>query len=239
MLDGENQTVVHDDADLLSDLVKAAHVDLLNQEADGKLTFNIATLQRMILFRLQSKIIEKAGPLTNLQSGNFNALDDPELQKAITDYAQGVRDWELMVEYGRRAGEDPTKDPFCISSKWPLTKQVMDRFGVHAGYDPYEHGTLNEHIGIFDQRTKVNRARDVKELSLRFGMSIVGGIALIAPMLIMVLHKTVVTDLVTTSVAVVVVSVLLSIFSSATPEMLLSTITAYAAVLVVFVGTLQ
>ncbi|GAW14729.1 hypothetical protein ANO14919_041320 [Xylariales sp. No.14919] len=239
MFDGENQTVVHGDAHLLSRLAKAAHDDLLSEDANGKSTLNIATLQRMILFRLQSKITEKAAPLTNLKSGNLNALDDPELQKAITDYVQGVRDWELMVEYGRRAEGDPTKDPFRVSSKWLLTKQVMDRFGVHAVHNPRWYGTLNEHIGILDPRNRVNRARDVKEFSLRFGMSIVGGVALIAPMVIMVLHKTVVTDLVTTSVAVVVVSVLLSIFSSATPEMLLSTITAYAAVLVVFVGTLQ
>lgn len=142
------------------------------------------------------------------------------------------------MEYGRKAEGFPTRDPFCISSERLLISQVMDRFGVHAEYDHYRYGTLNEHIG-FDQRTRVNRARQLKELSLRFGTSIIGGIALIAPMLIMVLHKDVVTDLVTTSVAVVVVSILLSIFSSATPERLLNTITAYAAVLVVFVGTLQ
>ncbi|KAJ8128174.1 hypothetical protein O1611_g5462 [Lasiodiplodia mahajangana] len=233
------QTVIHNDAHLLSDLVKAANVDLLNQDVDGNSTLNIATLQRMVLFRLQRKIIEKAAPLTDLKSGDFNALDDPELQKAIADYAQGVRDWELMVEHGRRAKGDPTKDPFCISSKWRLTSRVMNRFGVHAGDDRYRYGTLNKHIGIFDQRNRVNRARDLKELSLRFSMSIVGGVALIGPVLLMVLHKTIVTDLVTTSVAVVVVSALLTVFSSATPEMLLNTITAYTAVLVVFVGTLQ
>jgi hypothetical protein len=72
----------------------------------------------------------------------------------------------------------------------------------------------------------------------RLLMALVGGLALIAPMLVMVLHPTLLTRLLTTSTFVVAVSILLSWkMETAEPKDIVVATAAYAAVLVVFVGT--
>jgi hypothetical protein len=71
----------------------------------------------------------------------------------------------------------------------------------------------------------------------RFVMATFGGAALIAPMLIMTLHSTKLTALLTTSFFVVAIGILLSLFmDDAEPKDIMSTTAGYAAVLVVFVG---
>ncbi|KAI1264003.1 hypothetical protein F5Y18DRAFT_392132 [Xylariaceae sp. FL1019] len=224
---------------ILIDLIRAAQIDLMHSDTQDNTTLNIATLQRMVLFQLQRRIMEKSKPITNDPPQSIDLLEDKGLMTAIADYTQGIRDWELMVEYGNKSGGDPTRDPFCISSKWSLTSDAMKENGVLGRHATYHAGTLNKNIGIFKQRNQENRDRDWRELTLRFSMAVIAGVALIGPMLLMVLHKGIVTDLVTTSVAVVVVSAILSRWSTAAPEVMVGTIAAYAAVLVVFVGTLQ
>jgi len=69
-------------------------------------------------------------------------------------------------------------------------------------------------------------------------MAAFGGAALIAPMLILTLHPTKVTNLVTASAFVIVVAVLLAyVMTEATPQDIIGATAAYAAVLVVFVGS--
>jgi hypothetical protein len=68
-------------------------------------------------------------------------------------------------------------------------------------------------------------------------MALFGGVALVGPMLIMVLYKHLLTSLLTTSIAVFVFSLFLATFSTGSPETVLGAVAAYAAVLVVFVGT--
>jgi VIT1/CCC1 family predicted Fe2+/Mn2+ transporter len=69
-------------------------------------------------------------------------------------------------------------------------------------------------------------------------MALFGGLALIAPMLIMRLHSTLITQLVTTSVFVLAVGIVLAWYMrDADKKDILASTAAYAAVLVVFVGT--
>lgn len=80
---------------------------------------------------------------------------------------------------------------------------------------------------------------DKKEKFLgRLSMALFGGLALVSPMLIMTLHPGKVTSLVTTSVFVVAVAVTLAAFmTDAQGKDIIGATAAYAAVLVVFVGT--
>jgi hypothetical protein len=72
----------------------------------------------------------------------------------------------------------------------------------------------------------------------RLAMALFGGISLIAPMLIMRLHPTKLTELLTTSIFVLVVGVILAWYmKDAVNKDILAATAAYAAVLVVFVGT--
>jgi hypothetical protein len=92
--------------------------------------------------------------------------------------------------------------------------------------------------GTFLEDEKLRRKRKSEAFSRRLFMAAFGGAALIAPMLIMSLHPTKVTNLVTTPAFVVVVAVLLAyVMTEATPQDIIGATAAYAAVLVVFVGT--
>jgi hypothetical protein len=144
-----------------------------------------------------------------------------------------------MVDYEMKAAGDKTKDPFCISSKWDLTSEAMEKAGLQANGTRYESGTLDRKMGTFNQRNRVNKDRSFKAFMVRFIMAMFGGVALIGPMLLMVLHKDRATDLATTSVAVFLFAVIIAVYSNAAPEVIVGTVAAYAAVLVVFVGTLQ
>lgn len=72
----------------------------------------------------------------------------------------------------------------------------------------------------------------------RLAMALFGGAALIAPMLIMTLHQSKLTSLLTTSLFVVAVAVFSAWWmEDATSKDIVGATAAYAAVLVVFVGT--
>ena len=72
----------------------------------------------------------------------------------------------------------------------------------------------------------------------RLAMALFGRVALIAPMLIMTLHNTRVTTLLTTSLFMVAVAIVLAWWmEDARNQYIVAVTAAYAAVLVVFVGT--
>ena len=71
----------------------------------------------------------------------------------------------------------------------------------------------------------------------RIGAALLGGILLIVPMVIMAVDDATTKNLVTTSVAVIVVAVGLASTSLGSWQDVLGITAAYAAVLVVFVGT--
>jgi hypothetical protein len=92
-------------------------------------------------------------------------------------------------------------------------------------------------IRRWHQRTKKREEENNKFIS-RLSMALFGGAALIAPMLIMTLHPTRLTSLLTTSVFVLAVGVALAWrMKDAASKDILGSTAAYAAVLVVFVGT--
>lgn len=86
--------------------------------------------------------------------------------------------------------------------------------------------------------TRLERTQKQKteEFFKRLAFSLVGGVFLIAPMWLMVLHNTKYTALVATSVSVVLCG-MVTAWKLEQPHTVLSTTAAYAAVLVVFVGT--
>lgn len=84
-------------------------------------------------------------------------------------------------------------------------------------------------------------ANDAKRLQLRLKRLVMGlfsGLSLIGPMLIMVLHKDLLTALLTTSVSTVLFAFIIAIIAQDMQgESMLAAVAAYAAVLVVFIGT--
>ena len=93
-------------------------------------------------------------------------------------------------------------------------------------------------LGSFLQGEKEKKEQKLKEFGERLLSAVVGGVALVAPLLIMTLRQTRVTCLVTTSVFVLIVALLLAWFKGeAKSQDVIGATAAYAAVLVVLVGT--
>ena len=82
------------------------------------------------------------------------------------------------------------------------------------------------------------RRQRIEGLYQRVSMALFGGVVVVVPMLIMTLHRTLLTTLLTTSLFVLFVALVLAWFmNSAEPKDILTAVAAYAAILVVFVGT--
>jgi hypothetical protein len=71
----------------------------------------------------------------------------------------------------------------------------------------------------------------------RFFVALFGGLAVVVPILVVSFNASQTKSLVTVSVSVVLVSLLIALFSKASYQEMIMATAAYAAVLVVFVGT--
>jgi uncharacterized membrane protein len=86
-------------------------------------------------------------------------------------------------------------------------------------------------------RTVARKASESKQLGIRFGMASAGGLVLIGPMLIMANLQTKTASLVTTCIAMVLFAAGITFGTQLKPDQVLGATAAYAAVLVVFIGT--
>jgi len=138
----------------------------------------------------------------------------------------------MMKECAKKGFEN---DPFLIMTSKPLEAQLLQ----DAGLLPRD---MREPKVLFDPelpggwRNHMNNTQRAKESFQRFWMALAGGAALVAPTILMVLHKNIVTTLVTASVCVFIFAFVVAIFSSEPPFNIIGATAAYAAVLVVFIG---
>jgi VIT1/CCC1 family predicted Fe2+/Mn2+ transporter len=110
--------------------------------------------------------------------------------------------------------------------------------GLEAEIDKVS-GQLWINGGFRELDRKGREERELRQASIsRLQMAMFGGIALIIPMLIMALHSHLTVALVTTSVATVAFGIIIAFGArDSTGKDVLGATAAYAAVLVVFVGT--
>ena len=157
--------------------------------------------------------------------------------------AQALRDYEYMEK--RSLTSD---DPFYLGGERWLDRNLLRQIlGNRAGrLDRDDESNEFDAIGywqesekdaqlISDTRRDNYRRNWFRGFYQRLGMATVAGIFLIFPMWLMVLHNTLWTALVSTTVFVAVFGVLAAWFLTSFMEVISST-AAYAAVLVVFVG---
>lgn len=114
---------------------------------------------------------------------------------------------------------------------------------IHAGFTPPNKYSPELHVPDYTgyggySSQQQSRLQQTEEFLSRLRMALFGGCSLIAPMLIMRLYPTLVTVLVTASVCILAVSIILAFYMrDAQKRDILAATAAYAAVLVVFVGT--
>lgn len=161
-----------------------------------------------------------------------------------------------MVQKQEEAKRKGGKDCFEISTRGVLGFRLMEdayllpdpRSRHGRGQEYYESikqhiqdkEDYNERLNILPGYARHEQSEEIRnERRLeRLRMGALGGLALIAPMLIMVLHHDLLTTLMTTSLATILFAGALAWWGTKhSGEAVLGAVAAYAAVLVVFVGT--
>ena len=174
---------------------------------------------------------------------------------------EALRNLDYITACAQRGELD---DPFLVTTKKTLHRRLIEEIEADyrsRGDDPFRSGLRTEDFERFrkdmamlhggalatplDDRNVLrfgstrglrNRQAALKGYLERLVMAVMGGAFLVAPMLIMVLAPSLVTSLVTTCVFVFAFSLVISFFLEKAFDVLSAT-AAYAAVLVVFVGT--
>lgn len=160
-----------------------------------------------------------------------------------------------MNEKKERSQAVGRRDPFLITTEDRLSFILMEREGLfrHPSLDPEEVEHLtnrlrrrstawNPKLNMLpgESRTEMRRINEVRLFFERFTLGVFGGLAIIAPMLIMALSNSLLVSLIVTSVTTMLFAVLLAlpmIGGALDGQTVLASVAAYAAILVVFVGT--
>lgn len=224
---------------------------------------HLGTLERMNIHQLQKDILVVVDDIVNGPAAEVNML---ELRHLLTDYskstlleptlllipnltANAIRDYDFMTEKQVESLRNQDSDPFQITTRDLLSYQLMNETNVIPLSTP-EHPVKvhrpkdrrfkeGQFYNILpgSSRGFLNARIDLAYFWERITMGLLGGLALIAPMLLMVLHKDLLTTLLTVSVSVILFAAALAAFTQLKGETVLASVAAYAAVLVVFVGT--
>lgn len=128
----------------------------------------------------------------------------------------------------------------CIMEDADLFSKAASLWG--AEYDPVRKQRVPNDFEapalVGGSRGSIKEKKEAELFALRLWFSLLGGLALIAPMLFMVLYKGGENaSLIITSVSTILFAVAMAKFSTQPPWNLVATTAAYAAVLVVFVGS--
>jgi hypothetical protein len=234
-----------------------------DDKAPKTATLNIASTQRLVLAYQQRKISKWAANLyiqsiSDIESGAVCV----ELRELIHEYCESpsfissricsltlllhsgdmVRDLEYMQLRAADCGEHDEDDPFYLKSSRRIDRLAMElaelipNHVLPAGDLPiardHDHPTLP---GI--PRTIAIKANKSKHLLLRFSMASAGGLSLIVPVLVMANIPGRTSSLVTTCIAMLIFAIGVTFGTDLKADQVLGATAAYAAVLVVFVGT--
>lgn len=206
------------------------------------LVISFAALHRMRLRKLQIQLVNR------VMTMHFKREEPSDWEDLLKEYITAQRDYK----YIRECSDGNTRDPFLFTSAGWLE-------GVFLGREldkvtPQDREKKGEWVGvglsdfIYDDDSEDTRGRmNAKEKTLnlihRLAMAVFGGAFLIGPMWLMVLRDDVYTTLITATAFVVGFGLIISIgpaFISGfriNVDTVMSVTAAYAAVLVVFVGT--
>jgi VIT1/CCC1 family predicted Fe2+/Mn2+ transporter len=134
------------------------------------------------------------------------------------------------------------QDPFLMKSSRTLERSILEATKLVPDHVlpagplplPIDHDSPQLR---YTGRNEANKATRHNNRVLRFTMAGIGALLLVVPMLIMANIPGKTASLITTCIALLIFSVLIPLLTELGPNEILATTAAYAAVLVVFVGT--
>ena len=162
-----------------------------------------------------------------------------ELQDAVSANERRADLSQAFPEIAELAG-DPYNSRYCtFTAPLPATSDPIRNF-LKCRLPrrlTYTREEMSRRTEAYLDRQPPHLVSPFVDVVARFIIALAGGAALIVPVLIMTLHATLLSKLLTLGISVLLFSMATAIGLQATnPETLVSTAT-YAAVLVVFVGT--
>ncbi|KAJ6099705.1 hypothetical protein N7467_001240 [Penicillium canescens] len=209
----------------------------INTQVEGSglsYRINLSELQRLRLRQLQRTLVGHAIDL------RYDAIEPSGWTEDLREYVQALQDYDYMGKHVLNA-----EDPFIVTGE-----RFVDRLMLQVAMrekeneaDPLHWEKSNVKWETSAIRAKpVGGTRDenfrqawIRGFRKRLGVAAVGGIFLIVPMWLIVLHRTLYTGLVSATVFVAIFGLVMALFLDELKDVLSST-AAYSAVLVVFVG---
>jgi hypothetical protein len=225
-------------------------------------TLNIAATQRLVLAFPQREIAKVAARLYTHQLSTTESNEVcKQLRELIHTHCElafcpssvdvsdnllhtgdVVRDLEYMQQRAGDCGENDDDDPFYLKSSKQIDRLTLERSGLipahvlPAGDLPIARDSDHPMLpGV--ARTAAIKADKSRHLLLRFSMASAGGLFLIVPVLVMTDLPGRTPSLVTTCIAMLIFAIGITFGTDLKADQVLGATAAYAAVLVVFVGT--
>ncbi|KAI4212612.1 MAG: hypothetical protein LQ351_004684 [Letrouitia transgressa] len=214
----------------------------LYEDYNGNRMIRLRALQYMVIYDLQRVLAGQVSKIYSTSSAPPELME--KVRKTMKHYVCALRDLKYMLE---APSQHDAVCKFLIrrlyigdSSSFAESAILTDAGFLESQETrrpkPFHLPNYTGYGGHnFSQQTAEQEAG---EFFSRLRMALFGGVSLIAPMLIMKLHPTLLTQLVTTSVFILAVGIILAWYMrDAQKRDILAATATYAAVLVVFVGT--
>lgn len=162
-------------------------------------------------------------------SPSLKASPMPQPSRRVSDFDRAATVMRAVNRFGRPIGLAQRR----------AARHIRLSHRSLAGVEDWERDfrlqNLSHKTAREEKRQK--QAEALWATTRRFGMAVAGGIALIIPVIIMTVYEGRVQSLVTTSVATFLFAIFVTWYSNANEKDIIAATAAYAAVLVVFVGT--
>ncbi|PNP42175.1 hypothetical protein TGAMA5MH_05857 [Trichoderma gamsii] len=248
---------------ILSLLGHDARVARLLPSSESIVVLSFRALQLRRIAELQDDLLRISAVM-----GDKNDTTEEErrtIDEALSAYAQAIRNYETLSD--NAAPTVPHSATFIgslqalnmtSSSNSHFASILPPSFEREREFHHYRegiyralgsmadmnvrNGVIDEAIGPvgfreIDQAGRIHRAKR-KAFTTRLVFALLGGISLIGPILIMTLHASTTTSLITVSVATFIFALVMALFATDVGgKDVLAATAAYAAVLVVFIGT--
>ncbi|KAK4548874.1 hypothetical protein LTR36_008647 [Oleoguttula mirabilis] len=185
---------------------------------------DLTTLGRMNQHVLQQKLTEQVKAI-----GEKGAWMEVGIKQTLHDYCESIRDMEYMERCALRGSNN---DPFLLSTADPLECKLLEDAGLAFG-DPKKKSPQTTPDRLASTKRESLSKRGLRRLL----MSLLGGLAVIAPFLIMILISGQLVRLIVTCAFTVAFAACTTVGSDLGPDRVALVTAAYAAALVVFVGT--
>lgn len=170
---------------------------------------------------------------------------------------QAENHWDKIRQgFGRKFSAEPESNVVAVAASEAIIADLEGRMSQESGRSDAQREMYDRGKKLLSSRYRLKAAANGKqekpyaysrdedgskitEFISRMKMAVFGGYVLVIPMLIMTLHPTLLTNLLTTSMFVLGVAVILAVWmTDADDKDIIGATAGYAGVLVVFVGTI-